>query len=138
VPYKFLCSMVHQWFVKYNNFRYCKFFCWYFAQFNDINFSRYFKLCFFILPLNFYLMMLCDVFILHPSFYGLLVLKFWWPQGLSIVMNVNCFHGEKKFLCKFVVSTLCLVPTKLKMLFYLFLNFENSLFLFLDFLKVWN
>jgi len=83
-------------------------------------------------------MMLCNVLVLHPSFYGLLVLKFWWPLGLSIVMNVNCSHSEKTFLCKFVISTLCLVRTKLKMLFYLCLNSQNSLFLFLDFFKVRN
>jgi hypothetical protein len=81
-------------------------------------------------------MMLCNVLVLHPSFYDLLVLKIWWPPSFFIVMNVNCFHGEKKFLCKFIVSTLCLVPTGLKMLFYLSLNFQTSLFLFLNFLKV--
>jgi hypothetical protein len=75
-------------------------------------------------------MMLCDVLVLHSSFYGLLVFKFFWQLGLSIIMNVNCCHGEKHFLCRFIISTLCLVPTKLKMLFYLSLNSQNSLFLF--------
>ncbi len=37
-------------------------------------------------------------------------------------MYVNCFDGEKLFLWKFVILTLCLVPTRLKTLFYLFLN----------------
>jgi hypothetical protein len=45
-------------------------------------------------------MMLRNVSILHPSFYGLLVLQMWWPLGLSVVMNVNCFHGGIFFLCK--------------------------------------
>jgi hypothetical protein len=80
-------------------------------------------------------MMLCNVLVLQPSFYGLLVFKFWWPLDLSIIMNVNYSHGEKHFLCKFITSTLCLVPTRLKMLFYLSLNSRNSLFLFLDFSK---
>jgi len=68
------------------------------------------------------MMMLCNVLVLHRSLYGFLVLNIWWPLGLSIVMNVNCSHGENNFLCKFVVSTFCLVPIRLKMLFYLFLN----------------
>jgi len=80
-------------------------------------------------------MMLCNVLVLHPSFYGLLVFKFWWPLGLSIIMTVNYSHGEKHFLCKFIISTLCLVPTRLKMLFYLFLNSQNSMFLFQTFSK---
>jgi len=75
-------------------------------------------------------MMLCNVLVLHLSFYGILVFNIWWPLGLSIVVNVNCSHGEKHFLCKFVVSTLCLVPTRLKMLFYLFKNIQNSFFYF--------
>jgi hypothetical protein len=83
-------------------------------------------------------MMLCNVLVLHPSFYGLLVLKFWWPVGLSIVMNVDYSHGEKNILCKFVISTLCLMPTRLKMLFYLSLKFQNSLFLFSKNFKVRN
>jgi hypothetical protein len=33
--------------------------------------------------------------IFHRSLYGFLVLNIWWPPGLSIVMNVNCSHGEK-------------------------------------------
>jgi hypothetical protein len=45
-----------------------------------------------------------------PFFYGLLVLNLWWPLGLSIVMNVNCFHGETNFLCKVVVSTFVWCP----------------------------
>jgi hypothetical protein len=45
--------------------------------------------------------MLCNVLIIHPSFYGLLILQIWWPLGLFIVMNVNCSHGGKFFLCKF-------------------------------------
>jgi hypothetical protein len=45
--------------------------------------------------------MLSNVLVLHPSFYGLLVFQIWWPPCLSIVMNVDCSHGEKKFLCKF-------------------------------------
>jgi hypothetical protein len=83
-------------------------------------------------------MMLCNVLVPHPSFYGLLIFNIWWPPCLSIVMNVNCSHGEINFLCKFFVSTLCLVLTRLNMLFYLSLNSHNSLFLFLNFFKVWN
>jgi hypothetical protein len=75
-------------------------------------------------------MMLCNVLVLHRSLYGFLVFNIWWPLGLSIVMNVNCSHGEKKFLCKFLGSTFCLVPTKLKILFYLFLNFRIHFFNF--------
>jgi hypothetical protein len=41
--------MVHQRLMRYNTFKYYKFFCWYFAQFNDIKFSRYFKFGFLIL-----------------------------------------------------------------------------------------
>jgi hypothetical protein len=52
MPYKFFCWMVHQWFMRYNNFKYFKFFHWYFTKFTDIKFNRYFKLCFLILPLN--------------------------------------------------------------------------------------
>jgi hypothetical protein len=81
-------------------------------------------------------MMLCNVFVLHHSLYGFLVLNIWWPPGLYIVMNVNCSHGEKKFLPKFVILTFCLVPSRLNMLFYLSLNSQNSFFLFLDFFKV--
>jgi hypothetical protein len=55
-------------------------------------------------------MMLCNVLVLHPSFYGFLVLNIWWPQDLSIIMNVNYFHGEKHFLCKFVISMFFLCP----------------------------
>jgi hypothetical protein len=137
VPYKLLCSMVHQRFMRYNIFKYCKFFCWYFAQFNGIKFSRYFKFGFLILPTN---CLLDDVvqyyYFLHCSLYGFLVLNIWWPPSLYIVMNVNYSHGEKKFLSKFVILTFCLAPTRLNMLFYLSLNSHNSLFLFLDFFKV--
>jgi hypothetical protein len=93
--------MVHQRFTRCNNFKHLKFFCWYLAKFNDIKFSRYFKLCFLILPLNCLLHDVMQCFILHPSFYGLLVLQIWWPPSLSIIMNVNYSHGGKKFLCKF-------------------------------------
>jgi len=122
--------------MKYNNFRYCKFFCCYSAKFNDIKFKRYFKLCFLIFPLNCLLddVMQCFSFTLF-FFNGLLVFKFLWQLGLSIIMNVNCCHGENHFLCRFIISTLCLVPTKLKMLFYLSLNSQNSFFLFQTFSK---
>jgi hypothetical protein len=82
--------------------------------------------------------MLWNVLVLHCFLYGFLVLNIWWPLGLFIVMNVNCSHGEKNFLCKYVVSTFCLVATRLKMLFYLFLNSQNSLFLFSKNFKVRN
>jgi hypothetical protein len=62
--------------------------------------------------------------------YGLLVFKFWWPPGLSIIMYVNYFNGEKNFLWKFVISTLYLMPTRLKMLFYLFKFSKLIVFIF--------
>jgi hypothetical protein len=83
-------------------------------------------------------MMSCNVLVLHLSFYGFLVLNIWWQPCLSIVMNVKCFHGEKHFLCKFVISTLCLVIIGLKILFYLSSKFQNSLKIFLNFFRVWN
>jgi hypothetical protein len=43
-------------------------------------------------------MMLCNVLVMHPSFYGFMVLNIWWPLNLSIVMNFNCFHGGKNIL----------------------------------------
>jgi hypothetical protein len=106
MPYKFFCWMVHEQFMRYNNFRSFTFFCWYSVEFNDIKFSRYFKLCFLSLPLIFLLhdvmhLSFYRLLVLHPSFYGLLVLQIWWPPSLSIVMNVNCSHGGKFFLCKF-------------------------------------
>jgi hypothetical protein len=80
-------------------------------------------------------MMLCNVLILHRSLYGFVVLNIWWPLGLSIVMNVNCSHGEKNFLCKFFVSTFCLVPIRLKMLFYLFLNSQKFIVFIFNFFQ---
>jgi len=129
VPYKLFCSMVHQWFMKYNNFRYCKFFCWYFIEFICINLVDISNCVFWFCHWIVHLMILCNVLMLHSSFCNRLILKIWWPLGLSIVMNVNFSHGEKNFLCKFVVSIFCLVLTKLNLLFYLSLNSQNSFFL---------
>jgi hypothetical protein len=78
------CSMVHQKFMRYNNFRYCKFFCRYSTKFNDIKFSRYFKLCFFILPLNF----LLDDFMQCFSFAHL----FLWSSNSSNMMATRFIY----------------------------------------------
>jgi len=122
---KVFCSMVHRRFMRYNNFRYYKFICWYSIGFNDIKFSRYFKLCFLILPLNY---LLGDV--MQCFCYDLLVFKFWWPPSLSIIMYVNYSNGEKNFLWKFVISTLYLMPTRLKMLFFKFEFSKLIVFIF--------
>jgi hypothetical protein len=79
-------------------------------------------------------MILCNVLVLQRSLYDFLVQNIWWPLGLYIVMNVHYFYGENNCLCKFVVLTFYLVPIRLKMLFYLSLNFQNSFF-YLNFFK---
>jgi hypothetical protein len=134
MPPKLLCSMFHQRFMKYMNCTYHKFFCWYFTKLNDIKFSRFFKLCPLVLPLNCFLSALLILvgtmktqwcyacFSYFLCFKSLWVLKFKWPPSWFVVMYVNCFDGEKLFLWKFVILTFCLVPTRLKTLFYLFLN----------------
>ncbi len=94
MPPKFFCSMVHPRFMRYNNFRYCKFFCQSSTKFNDIKFSRYFKFCSLILPLDCLLDDVVQCFNFTPLFlrssssYILVATMF------NIVMYVNCFHGD--------------------------------------------
>jgi hypothetical protein len=82
--------------------------------------------------------MLCNVLVLCPSFYGLLVFQILWPPVLSIVivMNVNCSHGGKTFLCKFChfntlfgahqVEDVILFIFKLSKFFFFFQTFSKS------------
>jgi hypothetical protein len=81
-------------------------------------------------------MILCNVLVLHRYLYDFLVQNIWWPLGLFIIMNVHYSHGEKNCHANLLFQHFYLVPIRLKMLFYLFFNFQNSLFLFLNFFKV--
>jgi hypothetical protein len=89
------------------------------------------------LPLNCLLHNVMLVLVLHPFFYGLLVLQIWWPPVLSIVIdrNANCSHGGRTFLCKFCyfntlfgahqVEDVILVIFKLSNFFFCFQTFSK-------------
>jgi hypothetical protein len=81
-------------------------------------------------------MKLCNVLVLHPSFYGLLNLKMWWPLDLSSVMNVSYLHGEKTIMkiCHFntlfstlqVENVILFIFQLSKFIVFIFRLFQNS------------
>lgn len=126
-------------------------FCCYSMKLNDRILCRYTKLCILILPFNCLLnvlnywfqwatwklgniAMLLVLFLVKVLF----AFKFWWASSLFTVMSVFWYVSEKLFSWKFDILTLFLVFTRFNMLFYYFLNFQNWLFVFLNYFKVWN
>lgn len=146
-----LCSLFHYWLMRYMNCSYRTLFCCYTMKLNDRILCRSTKLCILILPLNCLLIWFkllisvgnmkswqyCNALLLYvvkilSSF------KFWWISSLFTAMSVFCYDSEKWFSWKFDIFTFFLMSTKFNMLFYYFFNFQNWLFIFWNYFKVWN
>jgi hypothetical protein len=138
MPLKLLCSMFHQRFMRYMDYSYCKLFCWYFIEFNDIKFSKCFKLCPLILLTKCFidfgvrhknLVMLCYVSITNLI---LKVFKFLNSGGHQVyllscmlIILMKIWHFNTLFSSHQVENVILFIFKLLKLIVYIFGLFQS-------------